>query len=77
MSSHNTASAASAAAHGLEAANRLLHCRYSKCRENLRSAKTTIRSQATKSRQLIAAVTDQLTRKDEEIVQVWFNFKLF
>jgi hypothetical protein len=59
--------------HGLEAAagpDRLWQARYLKCRENYRSAKATIRQQATKSRQLIAAVTDQLTKKDDEIKQV-------
>jgi hypothetical protein len=43
---------------------------FARCRSNYRAAKATIRQQATKSRQLIAAVTDQLQLKDEEIKKV-------
>ena len=50
--------------------DRLWHSKYLKCRNNYRAAKTTVRQQATKSRQLVAAVTDQLNCKDEEIKKV-------
>ena len=55
--------------------DRVWHSKYLKSRQNYRSAKATVRQQATKSRQLIAAVTDQLLCKDEEIKKVRSNHK--
>ena len=59
--------------HETSPTDRRLQCRYLKCRENLRTARATVRRQAEKSRQLIAAVTEQLLMKDEEAKKVNYH----